>query len=438
MQYSVVKISWVTNMFSNVQLIIQTEQKSGGYSCECFDGIPVIRPICIVITTVGSFSAKINANELRDALLQTISTNCPQAVRIHSPCGGHSPSPAVCHAYDNSSYRRLLVIIGDISTTYPGNPSHPANLAQWVSGDSDSPVLPIFPRGAPVSTLAPAHIRTINAAFYDNSIIELTPVVLAVAGLTTEDFRIFISYRRQDNQAIADQLFDALSHEGFDVFLDRFRVPPSIDFQQHLFQELANKSMVLVLESQTIMNSQWVVDEINFAKTQRLGLFALQLPCGQNVPGIDSDARMTMTGSDLTTDRLTAQALRQVVQRVKEEHGRALLRRREALRYSMTAALEMQGFSDVTFDPRGLLHLQSSAGVDYAVWLTTRPPDVPDFHWVGRHKTDVDTGIVIGPSAHYLPSRREQFDWLSSVSGIYYYDEGTILSVAKQIAGGSL
>ena len=50
----------------------------------------------------------------------------------------------------------------------------------------------------------------------------------------------FVSY--------ADQLFDALTHARFDVFFDRFRVDPGVDFQRRLTEELAHKSMVLLLE----------------------------------------------------------------------------------------------------------------------------------------------------------------------------------------------
>ena len=69
------------------------------------------------------------------------------------------------------------------------------------------------------------------------------------ADITTEITRIFISYRRLETLPVALQLFDRLTHEGFDVFLDRFSIPPGYDFQRRLNQELEDKSMVILLES---------------------------------------------------------------------------------------------------------------------------------------------------------------------------------------------
>lgn len=53
--------------------------------------------------------------------------------------------------------------------------------------------------------------------------------------------RLFISYVRRDTSAIADQLFGALTQEGFDVFLDRCSVPVGVPFQKRLMQDLCDK-----------------------------------------------------------------------------------------------------------------------------------------------------------------------------------------------------
>jgi hypothetical protein len=50
---------------------------------------------------------------------------------------------------------------------------------------------------------------------------EAVPFLLGAAELIYKDYRIFISYRQEDGQTHADDLFSALSYAGFDVFLDR-------------------------------------------------------------------------------------------------------------------------------------------------------------------------------------------------------------------------
>src|SRR5205823_14119402 len=111
-------------------------------------------------------------------------------------------------------------------------------------------VVPIVPAGGNPSTLLPTNdLRKINVAFWSKQITESVPAILSRAGLTTDEHRVFISYRRVETQPLAEQLFDRLTHEGFEVFLDRFSIDPGLDFQRRLHQELADKAMVVLLES---------------------------------------------------------------------------------------------------------------------------------------------------------------------------------------------
>src|SRR3954468_13865560 len=89
-----------------------------------------------------------------------------------------------------------------------------------------------------------------------------------------------------------------LAHENFDVFLDHFRISPGVDFQVRLTQELGDKSMVLLLESKGILDSEWTLYEINVAKTCGLGIFALQPPGGKSVPGVDGSVREAFADTD--------------------------------------------------------------------------------------------------------------------------------------------
>ena len=78
--------------------------------------------------------------------------------------------------------------------------------------------------------------RHLNVEFWSRSIAEVIPAILGLSNITTENPRIFISYRQKDSSNLAIQLFDALCHQGFDAFLDHFRIPPGVNFQARLTQ----------------------------------------------------------------------------------------------------------------------------------------------------------------------------------------------------------
>ena len=60
---------------------------------------------------------------------------------------------------------------------------------------------------------------------------------------------MFISYRRSDCQPQANGLHDGLSHrlESATIFMDIDSIPPGVEFEQHIRQEIEICDVVLVL-----------------------------------------------------------------------------------------------------------------------------------------------------------------------------------------------
>ena len=288
----------------------------------------------------------------------------------------------------------------------------------------------VFKRGASPSVLLPSpELKAMNAQFWTDSVTEAVPAILARVGLTLEEQRIFISYRRLESQALAEQLFDALTHEGFDVFVDRFSIAPGVNFQQRLAQELADKSMVLLLESKWAHTSEWTNHEIQFAKRYKLGLLALQMP-DRRVPlgSIDPDWRMMLDWRAfekrprrvenpayksegkrprkyLSWGTLNGSVLRDVIAKAKSIHDQAVFRRRVHIRQNVTATLQKAGLTPGPVGADGLMRVRGAA--DYALWLTTRPPELADFRTthagcggparIQRRDRRTDSGARTGP-----------------------------------------
>jgi hypothetical protein len=269
------------------------------------------------------------------------------------------------------------------------------------------------------------------------------PAIFAITGISAESARVFISYRQKDTSALAIQLFDALSHEGFDVFLDHFRIPPGVNFQSRLTQELGDKSMVLLLESEHILDSPWITYEINVAKTCGLGMFALHLPGGPRVAGVDDRVRKELSppdfdgGSFSSGATLKVGSLATVVQTVKSEHDRALIRRRQILRDSFVGALRRVGLRAEPFEATGALRVQSG-NKDYMVWLTPRPADLADFHHVHGKALPPCRGVIIGLSRLMEPTRMRRSNWLAGLCQLTLVDEGHMKLAAAEIARGQL
>lgn len=427
----------MSSLQSGLQIVLQTMQPSGQVLCEGFRGLPIVRPGYIAIAPAGSTAATLEANRLAHELRREI-LRLPGASAVSPmPCSG-TRWEFGCHAYGVDPCLKLMVAVGDLST--PIDPYHPA--ASWKLQGSSFEVLPAFPQGANPLKLLPHGLRKLQAARWITSASEVVPDVFARIGLVPSDFRIFVSYRVKEALELSEQLFNTLAQNGFDVFVDRFRLKPGIDFHQRLRQELAHKSMVLVLESPGILSSPWTRSEIHFAKTERLGLLALHLPGGLKVPAIDDSRRVFLRSTDFkASGELTAAAVRRVVQRVKREHSRALLRRRQSLRNALLQALLREGAPPPRLGSDGILSVkpQGTSPRQYSVWTTARPAELEDFHLLASHNgTGPATKILVSPAAYLHGAGQARMGWLAGVSGVNAFDEGKMLQSARAMAKGRL
>jgi hypothetical protein len=421
------------------QVIVLLEKPGyGTYACTPLAGVPVLKPALIVIAAAGSPASNVLAQTLFDALVSEILAFSVSAVRTITGCPGEIDEPARCHAMKSDCDKVLVFVSDGVASEAWRDAFEP-----WRDlgpGDSVLPILPDTARTA-FTRVIPQEFHSANAAYWKRSIGEVVPAVLAAAGITSQNPRIFISYRQAEAAAFAVQLFDALSHENFDVFLDYFRTPRGINFQSRLTQELGNKSMVVVIESAGILDSPWTTYEINVAKTCSLGIVALRLPSGTRVPGIDDDDRISFELADFTgrradaADTLLQQPLDRTLQRIRRDHDRSFVRRRAMLRESMRLALSAEGISDVRFE-RGSLHVGN--GPEYIVWLTPRPPELLDFYSTHKGCSSTTKGVIIGLSQLMEPSTFNTLDWLATVSNIVLVDEGQLKNAAAEIARRTL
>lgn len=419
-------------LFKGIQLIVVADRHaSGRLHCSTFDGLALPTPVLVQFAHTGSATARATMVRLEKALVNELATRA-RANSVEAPCKGLA---RVCHAVSEPDCQKVLVLVGDGISPASQSQVPP----QWHMGGADFAILPVLPESArtQAATLMPGSLGALNVAFWGHAIEEVLPAVLQVAGITAAQPRIFISYRQSDRPHAAMQLFDALSHDNFDVFLDHFRVPPGVDFQARLRQELGDKSLVLVLESPNLASSRWVALEIAVAKACGLGLLAVNFDDAPQNPAIAPSLRVCLSRSDLASDgTLLPAALERVRAFVRREHDLALLRRRILLEQSFEQAVigaggSAQRQSDGSFRVNGGIK-------SYQAWLTSRPPELSDYHRAHGVAAPPVRGIMIGLSQLMEASRQDQQIWLAGLCGMVSVDEGLMVQAADDMMKGVL
>jgi hypothetical protein len=234
--------------------------------------------------------------------------------------------------------------------------------------------------------------------------------------LCDERPRLFISYRRQEAAAVADQIFDEMNRRGFQVFLDRFSSTSGRLFPQEITEELADRDVVLVLETPNILLSTWTLWEISFARTYRLGILALQWPGAPRLPGITNRHLINPTASgDLIAGGLDAAS-----NFIERGHTLAALTRRAFYEALVEAAAKSKnGIARPLGD--GILEvLDQTGGSRGFVTPAGRPGCLAEVHRLARTPGAPATHprILAGQHEHLRPNALDDLRWLATTVGV--------------------
>ncbi|MCC6279287.1 MAG: toll/interleukin-1 receptor domain-containing protein [Saprospiraceae bacterium] len=406
----------------NSNLIIQIQEPNGNFTCEIMENIPSPKSAYIAIAHCDSQDCIDNAHSLKSELIRTL--QYIGGNKVNEPdtsCKGLTRPFGKCQALKVPDNSKLLIIVGDgKSALSPLIQKYP-----W-----KETVLPVFKKGSHFNL--PSPFNKLQCAFWENSIHEVTHSILGILGISDEDLKIFISYKRSDTSELAEQLFDELSHHGFEVFLDQFSIRPGVNFQNRLEQELADKAMIVMLESQDFLESRWVQEEIAFAKKNRLGVMALNIDGAKPVKSIDDEFRIKLTPTDFISEkRLSDDALKDTIARVNDVHSLALFRKKNYMVQNVLLALKRNG-GNPDFDTQGFVSVSNSKGTQgYKIWVTPRPPKIQDFYYSDVSKIPAKK-IIFGP--RFWERKRDVLnDWLCKKSSIDFYSEGRLIRMSNKI-----
>jgi hypothetical protein len=446
---------------STPDIILQAEDADGSFRCRGIIGVPAARRVWISLVSSGSATGRGYVRQLGDELEAILLSSSAEAALTPMEC---LTVPSNMNSADYPDRRKVLVLVGAADAKFQDLSWYQT----WQSDANDSCVMTVLPPVNFEDLLVevirdnPAHLlRRVNGSRWNKQPSEAISGILARAEITSASTRVFISYRRLETLPIGLQLFDRLTHEGFEVFLDRFSIPPGYDFQRRLNQELEDKSMVVLIESKHLRDSNWTQHEIDFAKRNRLGMALLRMPDVEEKdllvsatlgPRIDLQRADFKGSAKLVSNpeksgqtmnewpELRDDVLDRVVEEIKTAHASALFRRRHALRADLVAALNAAG---VKTEYRAVGPLLVKMGKDeHLVWLTTRPPEVDDFrsvyvaHFARKAVTASSRGLIVGPQAAFEPDRLGRLQWLHTVTTCLSFDEGDLSAVVQRVRNG--
>jgi len=96
--------------------------------------------------------------------------------------------------------------------------------------------------------------------------------------------KVFISYCRSDGNRVAIDVHNHLHLKGYQVFLDTESIEPGEDVQQSIKRAIREQDFLLLIDSPDAVNSQWIMEEITRALSERVTVRSLKLSCSQGFP----------------------------------------------------------------------------------------------------------------------------------------------------------
>jgi hypothetical protein len=290
-------------------------------------------------------------------------------------------------------------------------------------------VVPVVRESDRFDRVVPELLSPINALTWEASGADVSHYVLAALGLAESERQLFISYRRSDAALIAEALWHRLSERRFDVFLDRFSVPPGVDFQRQLQRELADKAFVVVIESPAAAASPWVEYEVSYALTHQIGVMALTLPTVPPGGGFGAVAEPFRIRLDQDQDlegrgdgtALSQSGLDRIVRAIELAHEQVLIRRRAQLIGATRVEFRLAGWEVRELPDWSLLVNRPS--MTEVVRITPRAPTPLDLMRVDRARRDLVGAGILQPGARARvvhntldvdPSLVDLVEWIGS------------------------
>ena len=278
-------------------------------------------------------------------------------------------------------------------------------------------VLPVIKDVKNCGKYIPEQIKSTNALeLKDTDPIEkLKNFVLRYFGILDVNRKIFISYKRDDCEGLAQKLFEELGKKNFVPFLDSYVIEPGVIFQEHLKHELGDSELMVFINSKNYGSSRWCKEELTAASEMQVSIVQLRFDDSEDVKE-SAISRIVPLGNMRNKDDDYADAIPHIIDEIERYRAMGFELRRKSL-----VNLMRDKYQGVDFDvcENGLL---VSSEAKCAAYLMNRIPSSYDLqraetimqnksaNLVDYHKMVVYYGLYCRSdiSLHH--------DWLNSTS----------------------
>lgn len=326
----------------------------------------------------------------------------------------------------------LVLVFG--GTTTKNDPSMKAELQSALA--NGLLVVPVVDNVALFTNQIPEEVSEFNGFEWSgsNPARQLARMVLEQLNIEERDRRVFISHRRTDGLAAAEQLHDQLTHRKFKPFIDRFSIEPGEEVQEKIADVLEDFAFLLLLETPDAHASEWVYDEVDYALAHVMGILIVQWPGKpEQVPGSAGLPRLVLEPTDIIRDShgydvFTRSAIEKITYEVEAAHARAIVRRRNILLRGVQDSAKDQGASCVPLKDWAL-DITGSNGKHSIVCVTPRLPTCGDLQHLDETREQIDASAsaqLIHTARHLSELKRKHLEWVAGERRLEVVSENAI------------
>ena len=262
-------------------------------------------------------------------------------------------------------------------------------------------VVPVVDNLANFSDFVFDELRGINGMGFrtdDPDMESVASVLLEGLNLLRRSRRLFISYKRSDTQGVAIQLYEALDHNGFDVFLDTLSIRPGEAFKEVLWHRLADTDVIILLDSPGFLASRWTTKELAAANSTNIQVLQLIWPgnqlganaaFSQAMPIDIADFQLSSVGPDA---RLKEAVVQRVIVETESLRARALAARHAYLVEEFCSEARQIGLKPHV-QPERFISVESNSGKFAAAVPAVGVPDSFRYH-------EIEEALARHPKQH--------------------------------------
>ena len=272
----------------------------------------------------------------------------------------------------------------------------------------------------------PEMLRPFNGIMYvENNIDYIVNVAFEELRLLRKKRRMFISYKRSDSAAIANQLYDVLSRHQFDVFLDTYSISGATDFQAELHHRITDSDVLIQLNSPNFMNSKWCKEEISEANARQVGVLQINWPKVSSGSANQLSVVKKLTPTDFkrgnykgNTTSLKKAVLDEITMKVEALRARNIAERQDGLTAEFVKEAKRQG-RIIIKEPMFLVEMRTDGGVWYYIPAIGVPQSMDCYEslemlekWLHGSKMP-DKVFLIYDDLRVLPRWIAHLDWMN-------------------------